>query len=129
MSATEMNETTPMPEGRSVGLQMEGLFAAVVYGASFFAAHSARAAGDPTVAMVSLGVIAVFLVGLLVVPTLILVPFVALRRALRGASESGSAVASAMPLAGLVFFLLQALLVWWATREAHAWVAQATDLL
>lgn len=125
MTATDMNETTPMPDRRRFGLQMEGLFGAAVYGASFLVAHSARAAADPMATLTSIGVVAVFLVGLLVVPTAILVPFVALRRAIGSAAQSGSSVAAAMPLAGIVFFLLQALLVWWATGEAYGWVSSA----
>ena len=125
MTATDMNETTPMPDRKSFTLQMEGLFGAAVYGASFLVAHSARAASDPTAPLLTIGVVAVFLVGLLVVPTAILVPFVALRRTIGQAARSGSAIAAAMPLAGIVFFLLQVLLVWWATGEAYGWVSSA----
>ena len=125
MTATDMTESTPMPDRKSMALQMEGLFGAVVYGASFFVAHSAHAATNPGANFMSIGVIAVFLVGLLVVPTAILLPFVAIRRAVGSAAQSGSSIAAAMPLAGLVFFLLQALLVWWATGEAHRWTVGA----
>ena len=73
--------------------------------------------------------IAVFLIGMLIVPTAITVPVVMVRRALSHAARNGSAIATAMPLAGLVVFLLQALLVWWATGEAYRWSHASAGLI
>ena len=113
--ATDMNATTPMPDEKTFGMQMEGMASAVVYILCFGWIHAASG-GD----LISANVLAVFLVGLMVVPLVAALPMFLLRRMLVNVLGRRPSVAAFLPFARFALYALQGVMVWVATREAYA---------
>ncbi|MAG32234.1 MAG: hypothetical protein CL908_15230 [Deltaproteobacteria bacterium] len=122
MAATEMNATTPMPNKRSFGLQIEGLMAALLYLICFGWTHLAAVGTGATQTLLSAKLLAVFLAGMIAIPLVTLLPLVGLRRVLAGVLSRGSAIGAAAPLAQVALYGLQCLLLWIITREVYAWL-------
>lgn len=112
--ATEMNSATPMPTVGNVHMQLEGMAMAGVYVSSFVWFH--RAAGA---AFLDTKVLAVFFVGLIVVPLLAALPVFLLRRLVVGTFLSKPGLASFLPFARFSLYALQWIAVWAVTREVH----------
>ena len=120
MAATDMNDATPLPDRSTFGLQMEGLATALLYAIAFSWFHLEAVAAGTTATLISTKALAVGLVGLIVIPLVVALPMVGLRRALVGAIPKGSAIAASLPFAQVALYGLQCLLVWVVTREAYA---------
>ena len=114
---TDMNTTTPMPTTKSFRLQMEGMATAMLYAVCFGWIHLGSGSE-----LVNTKVLAVFLVGLIVVPLLTALPMLMVRRLLIGGLQKQPSVAAFSPFASFALYALQGILVWVATREAYAWV-------
>lgn len=115
---THLNPDVPMPTGASFRLQMEGMATAAVYVASFAWFHLGSGA-----ILVSANVLAIFLVGLIVLPLMAAMPIVLLRHlVIDNFHKKQPAVAAFLPFARFALYALQGVFVWVATREAYAWV-------
>ncbi len=115
--ATDMNVTTPMPDAKTFGMQMEGLASAGIYVLCFGWIHFVSGS-----AVISANALAVFLVGLILVPLVAALPVFLLRRVLLGGLSRQPSVAAFLPFARFALYALQGVLVWVATREAYALV-------
>jgi hypothetical protein len=113
--ATDMNAATPMSSEKSFGMQMEGYASAGVYILCFGWIHFASED-----ALITANVLAVFLVGLMVVPLVAALPMFMLRRMVVGVLGKRASVAAFLPFARFALYALQGVLVWVATREAYA---------
>ncbi len=122
--ATEMNVATPMPDGKTFGMQMEGLASAIVCILCFAWIH--LASGN---ALIAVKVLAVFHVGLIVVPLIAALPMYLLRRVLVGMLGRRPRVAAFLPFARFALYALQGLVVWVATREAYALVFAGSPIV
>jgi len=122
MAATEMNESTPMPDKGHFGLQMEGLATAVLYLVCFGYSHLAATGAGSTQAFMDTKVLAIMLGGLIAIPVVTALPMVGLRRILATVLPPDSAVGATLPFAQFALYGLQCLLVWVVTREAYAWI-------
>lgn len=116
--ATELNGSTAT--GSTFRAQMDGLATALIYVFCFGYTHLGSG-----VEFVSTTVLAVFFAGLIIVPLLVCLPVVPVRRALSKALDHKSGIAAFVPLAGFALYALQAILIWVITREAYAWVFTA----
>ena len=112
--STEMNTAAPMPTPATSRLQMEGLASAAVYVACFGWFH--LQSGGP---LLDSRILAIFLIGLILVPALAALPLLALRRAVVPMLETRPRVAAFMPFTRFALYALQGLVVWIATREAY----------
>jgi uncharacterized membrane-anchored protein len=112
--ATDMNAATPMPDEQTFSMQMEGFASAAVYMLCFGWFHL----GSDN-ALISANLLAVFLVGLIVVPLVAALPMFLLRRVLINVLGKQSSVAAFLPFARFALYALQGVLVWVATREAY----------
>lgn len=113
--ATEMNASAPRPD--HFRLQMEGLAIAVLYVVFFFWIHLGSGSER-----VDTRLLAVFFSGLIVIPLLVGMPLVLLRRVISGALPAHSSAAALLPFARLALYGLMSLFVWVVTREAYAWI-------
>jgi hypothetical protein len=112
-----MNSSTPMPDRRSVAMQMEGLVIAGLYVLSFVWVHL----GSRT-EFLSVRVLVVFFAGLILVPIVTGLPIVFVRRLVMNVLRAQPHVAAFTTFANLALYALQGLLVWVVTREAYHWV-------
>ena len=116
--ATELNG--PTATGSTFRAQMDGLATALIYVLCFGYMHLGSG-----VEFLNTTVLAVFFAGLIIVPLLVCLPVVPVRRALSMALEQQSGIAAFVPLAGMALYALQAILIWVITREAYTWVFTA----
>lgn len=112
--ATELNTSVPMPSKALVQLKMQGLLCASVYAASFGVAHSKAA-----LAFFDTKNIAIFLLGLVLVPLLVGYPLALLRRMMGREEGVESDAIAFLPYIYFASYGLASILVWIATREAH----------
>ena len=121
--ATEMNSASPLPSSRSFRSQMEGLTTAVLYALCFAWIHL----GSRT-ELLSAKVLAVFFLGLIVIPLMTCLPLAFLRRGIFGTLQRQASIAAFLPFATFALYALQGIVVWVVTREAHAWIFPAPPL-
>jgi len=115
--ATDMNAATPMRDDKTFGMQIEGFASDAVYILCFGWVH--LASGH---ALISANLLAVFLVGLIVVPLVAALPMFMLRRVVVEVLGKQPSVAAFLPFSRFYLYALQGVLVWVATREAYALV-------
>lgn len=113
-SATDMTSTTPDVSPKNFRMGMQGLLAAAIYTASFASTH--LAAGWPILEATPL---AVYLVGLVLVPLAIGYPLALVAGWLRGSGGGESSAAAFLPFLQFAIYGLTGILIWVATREAH----------
>ena len=111
---TEMNTTTPT--AGNFRMQMEGLATAILYAAYFVMVHLGA---NLDVDMTTL--LAVFFVGLILVPLLVALPLTLLRGAVTNELSDQANLSAFLPFASLALYALQAIALWVITREAYHW--------
>jgi uncharacterized membrane-anchored protein len=113
--ATELNTSAPMPTEADFNLKMQGLLSAGIYALSFGVAHSSAA-----LAFFETRSLSIFLAGLILIPLVIGYPLAMLRRIVVQKTTGGSSAGAFVPFAQIALYGLAAILIWVATREAHA---------
>jgi hypothetical protein len=105
---------------------MEGLATAVLYAFCFVWIH----VGSQTTQteFLSAKVLAVFFVGLIVIPLLTCLPLAFVRQGIFGTLQRQASIAAFLPFATLALYALQAIVVWVVTREAYAWIFSAAPI-
>ena len=112
----EMKTTAAMPSAKNFRLQLEGMTTAAVYVFSFGWIHLGSGAE-----LITTKALALFLVGLIVVPLIAALPMVLLRRLLVDLLRKQPNVGAFLPFTRFALYALQGVMVWVATSEAYTW--------